>query len=56
MTMLSRKSRGTHKTGANMYMSVVDVETITSATRRSPSTRRHREWSEQQNVSSEKYR
>jgi hypothetical protein len=56
MTMLSRKSRGTHKTGANMYMSIVDVETIMSAKRRSPSMRRRREWSGWQNDSSKKYR
>jgi hypothetical protein len=56
MTMSSRKSRGTHKTGINMYTSAVNVETITSATRRSPSMRRQEEWSGQQDNSSEKYR
>jgi hypothetical protein len=56
MTTSSRKSKGTHKMGVNMYTFAVDVETITSAMRRSPSTRRHREWSGQQNDSSEKYR
>jgi hypothetical protein len=54
--MSSRKSRGTDKIGVNMYTSAVNVETITSATRRSPSTKRQREWSEQQDDSSEKYR
>jgi hypothetical protein len=39
-----------------MYTSAVNVETITSATRRSPSMRRREEWSEQLDGSSEKYR
>jgi hypothetical protein len=56
MTMSSKKSKGTHKTGSNMYTSAVNVETITSATRRSPSMRRREEWSEQLDGSSEKYR
>jgi hypothetical protein len=56
MTMSSKKSKGTHKIGSNMYTSAVNVETITSATRRSPSTRRWEEWSEQLDGSSEKYR
>jgi hypothetical protein len=56
MMTSSRKSKGTHKMGVNMYTSVVNVETITSAMRRSPSTKRRREWSEQQDDSSEKYR
>jgi hypothetical protein len=47
MTMSSKKSKGTHKMGINMYTSVVDVETIMSAMRRSPSMRRRREWSGQ---------
>jgi hypothetical protein len=56
MTMSLKKSKGTHKTGSNMYTSVANVETTTSATRRSPSTRRWKEWSEQLGGSSEKYR
>jgi hypothetical protein len=56
MMMSSRKSRGTHKTGDNMYTSIVSVETTMSATKRSPSMRRQREWSGQQDDSSEKYR
>jgi hypothetical protein len=50
------ESRGTHKTSVNMYTSAMNVETITSATRRSPSIRRRREWSGRQDDSSEKYR
>jgi hypothetical protein len=56
MTMSLKKSKGTHKTGGNMYTSATNVETTTSATRRSPSTRKRREWSEQLDGSSEKYR
>jgi hypothetical protein len=56
MMMSSKKSKGTHKTGDNMYTYVVNVETITSATRRSPSMRRQKEWSEQLDGSSKKYR
>jgi uncharacterized protein YjcR len=56
MTMSLRKSGGTHKMGVNMYTSSMNVETITSATRRSPSIRRWREWSGWQDDSSEKYR
>jgi hypothetical protein len=56
MTMLSKKSRGTHKMGGNMCTSAVDMETIMSATRRSPSIRRRREWSRRQDDLSEKYR
>jgi hypothetical protein len=55
MTMLLKKSKGTHKTGDNMYKSTMNVETTTSATRRSPSMRKQREWSEQLDGSSEKY-
>jgi hypothetical protein len=55
MTSL-RKSRGTHKMGVNMYTSAMNVETITSAMRRSPSIRRRREWSGRQDDSLEKYR
>jgi hypothetical protein len=53
---VSRKSKGTNKMGVNMYTSAMNMETITSAMRRSPSTKRWREWSEQQDDSSEKYR
>jgi hypothetical protein len=56
MTTTSKKSRGTHKTGGNTCTFAVDVETITSAMRRSPLIRRQREWSRQQDDSSEKYR
>jgi hypothetical protein len=56
MTTSSRKSKGTHKTGDNTYMSAVNVETTMSAMKRSTSTRRRIEWSGQQNGSSEKYR
>jgi hypothetical protein len=56
MTTLSRKSKGTHKIGDNTYTSVVNVETIMSATKRSPLTKRRKEWSRQQDGSSEKYR
>jgi hypothetical protein len=45
MTMSSKKSKGTHKTGGNMYTSAVNMETITFAMI-SPSTRRQKEWRE----------
>jgi hypothetical protein len=56
MTTSLRRSKGIHMMGVDMYTSTVDVETIMSTTRRSPLTRRHREWSEQQKDSSKKYR
>jgi hypothetical protein len=56
MTMSLKKSKGTHKTGNNMYTSTANVETTTSATRRYPSMRKRREWSEQLDGSSGKYR
>jgi hypothetical protein len=42
--------------GVNMYTYAMNVEIVTSATRRSPSIRRWREWSGRQDDSSEKYR
>jgi hypothetical protein len=42
--------------GNNTYMSAVNMETTMSAMKRSPSTRRRKEWSGQQDGSSEKYR
>jgi hypothetical protein len=54
--MLSRKSKGTHKTGDNTYTSDVNVETTMSTMKRSPSTRRRIQWSGQQDGSSENYR
>jgi hypothetical protein len=56
MMMSSKKSKGTHKMGGNMCMSAIDVETIMSTMRRSPSIRRWREWSRRQDDSSKKYR
>jgi hypothetical protein len=55
MTSL-RKYSGTHKMGVNMYTYAVNMDTITSAMRRSPLMRRQREWSGGQDDSSEKYR
>jgi hypothetical protein len=55
MMMSLKKSKGTHKMGGNMYTSAANVETTTSATRRSQSTRKRREWSEQLDGSSGKY-
>jgi hypothetical protein len=56
MMMSLKKTKVTHKTGGNMYTPVASVETTTSATRRSPSMRKQREWSEQLGSSSEKYK
>jgi hypothetical protein len=56
MMMLLKKSKGTHKMGNNMYTYAVNVETTTSAMRRSPSMRKQREWSEKLDGSSGKYR
>jgi hypothetical protein len=56
MTMSLKKSRGTHKTGDNTCTSAVDVETITSATRRLLLIRRWKEWSGRQDDSLKKYR
>jgi hypothetical protein len=39
----------------HMYTSAMNVKTITFAMRRSPSTRRQKEWSKQLDGSSEKY-
>jgi broad specificity polyphosphatase/5'/3'-nucleotidase SurE len=47
--------QGHPQDGDNIYTSAVNVETITSAMRRSPSMRRRKEWSEQLDGSSEKY-
>jgi hypothetical protein len=55
MTTSSRKSKGTHKTGDNTYMSGVNMETTMSATKKSQSTRRRTKWSGQQDGLSEKY-
>jgi broad specificity polyphosphatase/5'/3'-nucleotidase SurE len=48
--------QGHPQDGHQHVYSAVNVGTITSATRRSPSTKRRREWSEQQDDSSGKYR